>query len=241
MTTHPPECPVAPDRIIMRNEWRELTFLHWAYDVDVVQAQLPAGLEVDPWDGQAWVGVVPFRMHVRTRRGPYVPWISHFPETNVRTYVRGPNGEVGVYFFSLDAARLAAVLVGRFGYGVAYSWAAMSIDHAADETRYRSSRIGSSHSAYLDAHVRHGEPIKPDDVTPFEHYLTARWSLFGTKGDRITFARASHERWGLRKAEVVTVATSLHEPAGLPAPDGTPIAHSSPGVSVDIGSREFLS
>jgi uncharacterized protein YqjF (DUF2071 family) len=74
----------------MRNEWRELTFLHWAYDPDEIQPLLPDGLTVETWGDYAWVGLVPFRMHVRTKRGPYVPWISHFPETNLRTYVRGP-------------------------------------------------------------------------------------------------------------------------------------------------------
>ena len=114
----------------MRNEWRELTFLHWSYDPDEVQRLLPNGLRVETWNDKAWVGLVPFRMHVRTRRGPYLPWISHFPETNLRTYVRGPNGEVGVWFFSLEASRLPAVVIGRVGYGVWYHWARMKIQHA---------------------------------------------------------------------------------------------------------------
>ena len=224
----------------MRNEWRELTFLHWAYDPSRIQELLPDGLQVETWADRAWVGLVPFRMHVRTRRGPYVPWISHFPETNLRTYVRGPNGEVGVWFFSLEAGRLPAVVIGRLGYGVWYHWASMRLTQSGDDTTYRSRRLVSSHPGLLDVRVRQGEPIPPEDVTPFEHYLTARWSLFGVRRHRLTFARASHERWPLRRAHVLSWSTTLFEPAGIPVPTSEPIVLSSHGVSVEIGAREFL-
>lgn len=240
MTDHPPECPNRPERVTMRNEWRELTFLHWPYPPSDIQPLLPGGLEVETWDGQAWVGLVPFRMHVRTIRGPYLPWISHFPETNLRTYVRGPNDEVGVWFFSLEAARLPAVLVGRIGYGVLYHWASMDIRHVRTRTHYRSHRLLGATSAGLEVMVEHGEAIEPDDVTPFEHYLTARWSLFGVRRGRLTFARAAHERWPLHRAEALAWSTSLFQPAGIEAPVGEPITLSSPGVTVDIGARVFL-
>ena len=240
MTDHPPECPVEPDRVTMRNEWRELTFLHWAYDPGVIQTLLPAGLEVETWDDRAWVGLVPFRMSVHSKRGPYLGGFSHFPETNLRTYVRGPNGEVGVWFFSLEASRLAAVLVGRFGYGVPYHWASMHVRQSGLRTHYRSQRLVGGTSAGHNITIEHGEPVRPAEVTPFEHYLTARWSLFGLRRERLTFARASHERWSLRKATVISWSTGLFEPAGIPTPVGEPIVLSSPGVSVDIGARGFL-
>src|SRR5437763_16754580 len=100
MTTHtaaPPEPVTVP---VMRQRWASITFLHWAYDVEQVQRHLPPGLKVEPWEGQAWVGLVPFEMHVA---GPAGPTMRRFPETNVRTYVVGPDGRPGVWFFSLDA------------------------------------------------------------------------------------------------------------------------------------------
>ena len=224
----------------MRNEWRRLTFLHWDYDPSLIQKLLPDGLEIETWDDQAWVGLVPFQMHVRSRRGPYLPWISRFPETNLRTYVRGPNDEVGVWFFSLEAARLPAVVIGRVGYGVWYHWASMSIADVGAETVYRSRRLMSRHPNGLRLHVRHGDTIQPNDLTPFEHYLTARWSLFGLRAKRLTFARASHEPWPLRRAEVVSWSSDLFAPANIPDPSGEPIVLTSPGVSVAIGPREFL-
>ena len=73
----------------MRHRWATISFLHWPYPAEEIQRRLPSGLEVEPWDGQAWVGLVPFEMTVRP---PVGPGTVRFPETNVRTYVIGPDG-----------------------------------------------------------------------------------------------------------------------------------------------------
>src|SRR3954453_6441314 len=89
MNAHDP-WPPQPVRVpTMRQRWESLTFLHWPYRIEVVAAHLPRGLELEPWDGVAWVGLVPFRMHVMTPVGPKLRVVPPFPETNVRTYVRG--------------------------------------------------------------------------------------------------------------------------------------------------------
>ena len=90
-------CPVPVRRPCMIHEWNELTFLHWRYDAEAVQRLLPPGLEVETFDGSAWVGLVPFQMLVRPPGLPPLPWVSHFPETNVRTYARAADGSVGVF------------------------------------------------------------------------------------------------------------------------------------------------
>src|SRR2546423_7112364 len=93
----------------MYQTWESLTFLHWRWDARRMQSLLPAGLTVDTFDGSAWLGLTPF--FVRDLHTPYIgplPWISHFPETNLRTYVRGPDGHRGIWFFSLEARRLLA-------------------------------------------------------------------------------------------------------------------------------------
>src|SRR5262245_34843152 len=113
---------------VMMQHWRRLAFLHWRYPPDVVQALLPEGLRVETFDGDAWVGLIPFLMAgVRLPRVPALPWLSRFAETNVRTYVTGPDGRSGIWFFSLDAARAPAVLAGRVGYGLPYEWSAMTV------------------------------------------------------------------------------------------------------------------
>lgn len=93
----------------MRHRWESLTFFHWSCPIEEVQRLLPPGLRIEPWEGRAWVGLVPFRMVVKPPIGPALPLLSSFPETNVRTYVTGPDGEPGIWFFSLDAGNPAAV------------------------------------------------------------------------------------------------------------------------------------
>src|SRR5690606_20213232 len=97
--------PAAP--WVMAQRWQDLLFAHWPLPPAVLSALLPPALELDVYSGQGWLGVVPFRMSgVRLRLLPAVPWLSAFPELNVRTYVRLRDRGVekrGVYFFSLDA------------------------------------------------------------------------------------------------------------------------------------------
>ena len=107
--------------------WDELTFLHWRFRREEVQRLLPAGLEVETCDGSAWVGLVPFYLRVGAPRVRPIPWFSQFAETNVRTYVRSADGESGIWFFSLDAARLPAVLAARTTYWLRYFWADMGV------------------------------------------------------------------------------------------------------------------
>ncbi len=120
-------CPFTVERPVMRQRWERLTFLHWPFEPADVQRLLPAGLAVDTFDGRAWVGLVPFFMHVASAGGQQAPWASRFCETNVRTYVRDAAGRPGIWFFSLDAARLGAVAVARATYGLPYYWSAMRL------------------------------------------------------------------------------------------------------------------
>src|SRR5260370_21271939 len=102
---------------VMFQEWTRLTSLHWPYDPAVVQRMLPRGIEIDCFEGRAWVGLVLFLVE----RMP-LPWISHSPQTNLRTYVKGPDGTLGVWFFSVDAASILSVAGGRMGYGLPCMW-----------------------------------------------------------------------------------------------------------------------
>jgi uncharacterized protein YqjF (DUF2071 family) len=101
---------------VLYQTWRWLAFLHRSYPPAVVQRLLPPSLRVHDLDGRAWVGLTPFLMEdVRTPLAPAPPWSASFPETNVRTYVVGPDGREGLWFLSLDAARLEPVLVAAAG------------------------------------------------------------------------------------------------------------------------------
>src|SRR5215213_5625380 len=146
--------PPHVQRPVMYHQWRRITFVHWRYPPQVVRPLVPAGLTVETFDGAAWVGLVPFLMDgVRTPGTPALPWLSRFPETNVRTYVRDGRGRSGIWFLSLDAARLPAVLGARAGYRLPYFWSDMAVRVAGDEVRYRCRRLPPAARARCDVDV----------------------------------------------------------------------------------------
>jgi uncharacterized protein YqjF (DUF2071 family) len=232
----------------MRMRWSEVTFLHWPYELDRVQRLLPQGLTAETFEGSAWVGLVPFRMTVRASRGPAVPWVSFFPETNVRTYVRAPDGTTGIWFFSLDAAQPGAVVAARAWLGLPYEWARMAVrmdGGGADGSivRYRCAR--HNRPGRRDAHrrprptstadIRIGPPIDHADVSELDEFLTARFRLFSVARGRLLSMPAEHGPWPLHRAQTLGLRDRLLEAAGLPPPAGDPWVLYSPGVDVRVG------
>ncbi len=219
----------------MRHRWDSVAFLHWPYDPDDVQRLLPSGLTVETYEDRAWVGLVPFRMEVSPPRGGSGPWFR-FPETNVRTYVRNSDGETGVWFFSLDADHLAAVVTARSTYRVPYFWSEMRVDRDEELMTYSTRRRWpGSRGASSRIVVEVGEPYLADELGDFDHYLTARWTLFGTWGRTLLIARAEHQPWPLHRARVDSWHDDLVAAVGVPRPDSEPVVHWSPGVDVRVG------
>lgn len=231
-----PQCPVEVARASMIHRWDQLTFLHWSFDPDVVQALLPPGLVVDTIDDRAWVGLVPFLMEVRPPRAPAMPWLSHFCETNVRTYATAPDGSRGVWFLSLDAARLAAVATARTAYRLPYFWSSMSLERADDTFKYVCRRRWPGpKGASSRIRVRVGDQYKPHELGDLDHFLTARWRLYSHRPGGLRSALAQHDPWPLHRVEVLELDDHLLGAAALPKPTTSPICHWSPGVEVRIG------
>ena len=231
--------PVAPPvRLpVMIHHWRWMTFIHWSYPPELIQSMLPAGLTVETSNGTAWVGLLPFLMDdVRAPKLPALPHLSRFPETNVRTYVRGPDGRTGIWFLSLDAARLAVVAAARTGYGLPYYWSDMSIGRVGDDLRYRSRRRWPVPAgASCDARVEFGPPLPDSHLGDLDLFLTARYRLYSTFAGRLIAANAQHAPWPLRSARLVHLQQGLLRAAGLPEPAEDPVVHASEGVRVRIG------
>jgi uncharacterized protein YqjF (DUF2071 family) len=236
----------APERIrpgVMVQRWERLSFLHWRYEPAAVARLLPTGLSIDEHEGAAWVGVVPFTLTVGLPWLQRIPWASRFPEVNVRTYVRGPDGRRGIWFLSLDASRFGAVLVARSTYRLPYMWARMRSGRTWSEARYAGvRRWPGSGDARFDIRVRIAEPIPA--LSALERFLTCRWRLFSPRplalpASRIGFdvTIVDHPPWPLHRAEPTVCAQSLLSAAGLPAPGDDPLAHFSPGVSVRFAGR----
>jgi uncharacterized protein YqjF (DUF2071 family) len=206
----------------MYQTWTWLAFLHWSYEPQVVQRLLPDSLQVHTFEGRAWVGMTPFFLEdLRTPVAPALPWFTSFPETNVRTYVRGPDGREGLWFFSLDAARLEPVLVARSTYALPYMWSAMTVERDGATVSYRSRRRWPGPTpAVANITVEVGAALRPQEVRAFDHYLTARWQLYTTLGPVLARSNVEHEPWPLHRAAVRELDGNLVAAAGLPEPCG---------------------
>jgi uncharacterized protein len=241
----PTSAPRQVERPVMLQRWERLSFLHWPYAPEVVQHVLPDGLEPDTFEGRAWVGIIPFRLTVRIPRLPAVPWASTFNEVNVRTYVVGPDGHRGIWFLSLDAARLGAVIVARRSYRIPYMWAETTLEERGSLIRYGVRRRWPRAQAGLDTVLERLESV--GEPTGLERFLTCRWRLFspqplGLPADRIRFSSTDvdHPPWRLFRARVRWLDERLVQATGLPAPFGEPLAHYSPGVRVRFAARSPL-
>ena len=225
------EFPPRPvQRPVMFQTWKWLTFLHWRYQPDEIRCRLPRQLELDTFDGSAWVGLTPFLLQdLHPPFLPALPWISHFPEMNVRTYVRGPDGEPGVWFFTLEADRIAAVAGARLAYGLPYRWADMRVRSTAGTIEYSSSRRWPFGSGGANICVEIGEPIEP---AALDRFLTARFRLYTFLLGRLAFAQIDHPPWPLRTARLVRLVQNVIEASGVPQPQGSPMLHHS--VSLDV-------
>jgi uncharacterized protein YqjF (DUF2071 family) len=221
----------------MSQDWRDLTFLHWAVDPERVRPLLPSGIEPDVLEGRTYVGLVPFTMlDAGPGRGHPVPWLGTFLETNVRLYSRDRLGRPGVVFRSLDSDRLAVVLGARTGFGTPYRWARMRHDvlpHPDGDRHHWASRVrwpregGTGPRTRIDLVV--GERRTP---TALDVFLTARWALHTTVASRPLHIRNSHDPWPLHDARLLDLDDELVAAAGLPGLTDHPPDHVafSPGV-----------
>jgi uncharacterized protein len=161
----------------MTQSWHDLLFAHWRVAVPEVRRAVPTAFDLDLFEGEAWLGVVPFRMtNVGFRAAPALPWLSAFPELNVRTYVRVAE-RPGVYFLSLDAARRLAVGAARALLNLPYYVAVMTVEHRGDEVRYDSARRTKRPAVFKATYQPIGVPFVAT-VGSIEYFLTERYCLY---------------------------------------------------------------
>lgn len=201
---------------VMRMNWEQLAFLHWRVAPELVERLLPSGLELDTFDGAAWIGVVPFLMTDVGARGlPGFPTTARFLELNVRTYVIR-NGKPGVWFFSLDAESWLAVRAARAGFHLPYFDADMDASFAPDVV-YRSRRThANSPSANFRAIYRPVGDVFHSSPGSVEHWLTERYCLYaGDSAGSIRSGEIHHQPWPLQRAEVDVRENSMGDQIGI--------------------------
>jgi uncharacterized protein len=212
---------------IMTQTWHDLLFAHWPVDSVALAAKIPAPLELDLYDGEAWVGVVPFRMtNVAPRGVPSLPWVSAFPELNVRTYVRVA-GKPGVYFFSLDAGNTLAVAAARALFNLPYYHASIQLEEQDGGIRYRSRRsaIHGNDARLIVCYRPAGSAFHPREGA-LEYFLTERYCLYTV--DSASHAHRleiHHPPWLLEPAQASIEINTMADAVGIWLPSRAPVLH----------------
>jgi uncharacterized protein YqjF (DUF2071 family) len=226
----------------MAQSWHDLLFAHWPIEVAQLRPHIPAPLAIDAFEGTAWLGVVPFRMSgVRLRGTPALPWLSAFPELNVRTYVVA-EGKPGVWFFSLDARNPVAVSIARAWFHLPYFRARMSCTVKDGWIEYRSERThrGASSGVLNGRYRAMGGALRAESGS-LEHFLTERYCLYAVDGRGGIFrGEIHHGPWTLQNAEADFTNNTMADAAGLRVPPGKPLLHFSKDQHVVVWQPKRL-
>ncbi len=224
--------PAAPPAVRMR--WDNLLFLHWPVAPDALRKIIPEPLEIDTFDGHAWVALVPFRMESTRFRGfPSLPGLDSFYECNVRTYVTAREGDQiirGVWFMSLDAERLIPVLGGRWLWNLNYIHSRFEVSAEGNTTDYRLARRSdpTKHSRMI---WERGDPLPQSQPGSIEHFLTERYTLFTVRAGRLMQGPIDHKPWSLRSARLIDLEDTLVRAGGVEV-TGAPLCWHSDTLEV---------
>lgn len=226
-----------------RQSWRDLLFAHWSVPVAAVRALVPEPLIVDVYDGRTYLGIVPFRMAGVMRRGvPDLPYVSAFPELNVRVYVT-LDGKPGVWFLSLDATNRLAVAAARAIFHLPYYRAQMSVWPDGDGIIYRSLRLDKTNGLPIPAtfagSYRPTSAVYHAAPGTLEHWLTERYCLYAQADDgSLRRTEVHHAPWPLQRAEVNIVVNTISAAGGLPVVGPPPLLHFARRVDVVVWDGE---
>lgn len=225
--------PLPDTRWVIRQEWHDLLFAHWRIPIELLRQKVPQQLELDLWQGEAYIGVVPFLLrNIRPRSLPAMPVISHFAEINVRTYV-SYKGIPGVYFFSLDAANLSAVLGARFAYALPYYHAKFEVKKQAEGVSYASCRLQRPGPAEFRATYRPSSDVHSYELPErsLERFLSERYCLYAVTKRHVYRTVVHHLPWPLQSAEAEIEHNTMTMPIGIPLSEA-PLLHFSEFMDV---------
>lgn len=224
--------PIPVERWVWRQSWHDLLFAHWPVPAADLRRLVPPELTIQEFDGTSWVGVVPFRMSGVMRRPlPNLPYVSAFPELNLRLYVEN-DGKPGVWFISLDAANALAVWAARRYFHLPYWRARMSLTRNGEGVRFRSARRGGG-PAFAAEYRPVGDSFNAAAGT-LEAFLVERYCLYAkTRDGRLLRGEVHHPAWPLHRAQGTVEAAALLRAGGVSV-SGEPLLHFSPGVHVVV-------
>ena len=184
---------------------RDVLFSHWRVGLADLARLLPPGLPLDTHEGEAWLGIVPFRLaNLRLRGLPPVPRLS-FEQLDIRAYVTRDD-RPGIWLCSVDASNPLLVEAARRAHRLPAYRARIS----AEGARYEATRDGLSFSAAY----RPTSDAFTAEPGSLEHFLTERYCIYTADGGRLYRAELHHPPWRLQRAEA-TIESSTIAPVAL--------------------------
>jgi uncharacterized protein YqjF (DUF2071 family) len=210
---------------VLKQAWNDLLFAHWPVARDRLRELVPSFLELDLFDGQAWLTIAPFRLSDLSPRGvPPLPWVSSFNEINVRTYVV-LDGMPGVYFFSLDANSTIAVRGATSLFHLPYFLADIAAETESGRIVYRSRRLTDPSAEFEGEYGPSGALFEPEAGT-IEYFLTERYCLYTQDSAAKAYRVEIHHRpWQLQTAEARVSKNTMADAIGIRLPFIAPLFH----------------
>lgn len=219
-----------------RQSWLDLAFFHWRVPRELIDPNLPEGLELDLFEGEAWVSVVPFRMEGVMLRGlPNIPRVSDFPELNLRTYVK-KDGKAGVWFYSLDADQRLAVWAAKRFFYLPYFKANMKCLSKCDTIEYASER--ELDNARFEAVYRPIGNVFHAQEGTLEYFLSERYCLYSFDGKQLYRGEIHHKPWQLQNMDYDITINTLGERYRFDFGADPEVAHFSKAIEVAVWNLE---
>lgn len=175
-------------------EWNDAIFLHYQVDLNVLKKFVPTELEIDLFEGVAWVSIVAFTMEkIRPKYLPAFPPVSNFDEINIRTYVKS-NGKTGVYFLSIEGGKQISCNIAK----------------GISELPYRYSTIHRKNDTYKSHNTLYGDRLhiaytvgdSNKNKSNLDRWLTERYALFQDAGEAINEFEIHHVEWPINEIEI---------------------------------------
>ena len=179
---------------IIQQKWSDVLFVSFEVDYNLLRSELPKDLEVDTFNGKAYLSIVPFVMSdIRFFFTPPLPG-SKLSELNLRTYVRYKN-KPGIYFFTLDSDHRLGNFLAQKVFNLPYRYAILEIN--VDNNVYH---VQSKNSLSLKVRIK-DKQIKTD----LSSWITERYCLYNIVGEKVSRGDVLHPTWKLKEAEVIDI------------------------------------